>query len=727
MTSQPPTDEGAPRRRFWDLRNTSVATRLALSVLAVSVTSLLVTAIVGIVGVQGSANNVLENRLESVRSAKAAEIETFFRRARGQASRMSHSEMLADGVTRFTAAFAALERSVPEAARRAQERRVGAFYLDEFIPRLEEVRGEGVTPLSVTVGNPAGITLQDLYIASSPLEIGEKDLLSDADDGSAWTRVHRELHPLMRDIVNRFGLVDLMLVEPRDDTIVYSTAKETDFGTSLDTGPYSGTPLARLVDRVTDEGRPGDVFVSDFTLYPPSLDAPAAFLGAPLYDGERLAGVVVAQIGADDINAIMSRDWRQGLLGDTGEVYLVGEDGLMRSDSRLFEEDRSEYLRRIDEVDEVDESDRDRMESLGTTILLQPIDSEAVDEAFAIDDGITETTSYLGQDVLTAYEPLNVEGLDWAILAEQERAELRAPVNDYRTEALILTAAFVAALAFLAMIWANALIAPVRAISRALGRVRDGDLTTEVPAHGAREFHQLAGDFNQMVADLRTRTEQVERAAADRRDLLRRLLPEPVARAVDAGDRTLLDTVPQASVAVIVIGGDLNALARESSAERSRAFVHRLIDELDHVGSMNGLERIKVVGDTYYAACGLSSAHLDHAPRTVAFALEARDAVRALAESSGLTLELSAGIHSGAVTVGLTGGSRLVYDLWGETVSVAHRLSRVAAPGEILVSAATRERLPDEVETVSLDAEVGDHAAWRVEVAHVTESGTGER
>jgi len=721
LTSDLPRDEEPARRRLWDVRRASVATRLALSVLVVTVSSLILTAVVGIQGVQGSANELLEDRLESVRSAKAAEIESFFRRARGQVNRMSHSEMFADGVTRFATAFTALERSVPEAKREAQTRSVADFYLNEFVPELEEVRGEGVPPLSVTVGNDAGITLQDLYIASSPLEIGEKDLRSDAGDGSAWTRIHRELHPGFRDIVKRFGLADLMLIEPRTDTIVYSTAKETDFGTSLDNGPYSGTPLARLVDRVADQGEAGDVFITDFSLYPPALDAPTGFLGAPLYDGERLAGVVVAQIGAEEVNAIMSREWRRGLLGDTGEIYLVGDDGRMRSDSRLFEENPSEYFMRIGEVGEVDEADQRRMESQDTTILFQTVDNGAVDAAFAIDDGLLETSGYLGRAALTAYEPLNVEGLDWAILAEQERAELRAPVDDYRTEALILTAAFVVALTFLAMIWANALIAPVRAISRALGRVRDGDLSIEVPAHGAAEFRQLAGDFNQMIADLRARTEQVEAAATDRRDLLRRLLPAPVARAVDAGDRTLLDTVPQASVAVIVLGGELSKLARESSAELNRALIHRLIDELDHIGSLHGLDRIKVVGDTYYAACGLSAAHLDHAPRTVAFALEARDAVRSLAEGSDVQLEISAGIHSGAVTVGLTGGSRLVYDLWGDTVSTAHRLSRVAAPGEILVSAQTHERLPDDIETVATDAEVSGVAVWRVENVQIAE------
>lgn len=269
-------------------------------------------------------------------------------------------------------------------------------------------------------------------------------------------------------------------------------------------------------------------------------------------------------------------------------------------------------------------------------------------------------------------------------------------------------------------------MSPVRAISSALRRVRRGDLGVEVPGRGAREFHELADGFNEMVSDMRLRHSEVTAAAEQKRGLLQSLLPDAVARAVAAGDRTLLDTVPQATVAVFVIGG-LGELVHGRSVEESRDVVNALVNELDELTSANGLERVKVVGDTYYAACGLAAAHLDHAPRAVKFALEARAAVEPIGEASGLRLDLSAGIHSGTVTVGLTGGSRLVYDLWGETVSTAHRLSRLARPGEILISGETRERLPEHLVTAERDEQLGSHTVWTVEAEPVTESSVEER
>ena len=48
----------------------------------------------------------------------------------------------------------------------------------------------------------------------------------------------------------------------------------------------------------------------------------------------------------------------------------------------------------------------------------------------------------------------------------------------------------------------------------------------------------------------------------------------------------------------------------------------------------------------------------------------------------------------GAVTAGLVGDSRLVFDLWGEPVDDAAKLSQVSPQDTIYVSAGVRQRLP---------------------------------
>lgn len=106
------------------------------------------------------------------------------------------------------------------------------------------------------------------------------------------------------------------------------------------------------------------------------------------------------QTSAEAINAITTRSWRERTLGEalgeTGEIYLVGPDGRMRSDSRLFLEDPAAYLERIDELEQTEAEDRQRMELQETTILFQEVNSDAVDAALGMDDGLLKTSSYLG-------------------------------------------------------------------------------------------------------------------------------------------------------------------------------------------------------------------------------------------------------------------------------------------------------------------------------------------
>lgn len=715
-TSQNGTDGPRSGDGRWLTRNTSVATRLALSALVVSITSLIVTGLVsaGAIGERG--NDLLRGRLPQIAAAKSTEVESYLGTVMAQVASLAASGMITEGVQDFAAAYdelATLTRAETDAARLS----VGGFYLDEFVPSLNEVRAEPVSPESVAPGeNPATWYLQDTYIASSPLSPEERDLLADGRDGSRWTDVHVDLHPTLLGIVSRLGFADLYLIEPERGTVVYSTAKNVDFATSLDAGPHSGSALARLADEVVATGEAGAVSIVDLSNYAPRLDQPSLFIGAPIFDGDRLVGVLAVNLPTEDVDAIMTRDWREGRLGETGEVYLIGDDETMRSVSRAFVEDPGAYFDQITAAGTADDADVASMEQLGTTVLVQEVDADAAAAPQGTDTEPVSTTSYLGEDVYTADHPVGADTalgtLEWTVIAEQGRAEVDGAVNDFDRESTIFAAIFVVALTFLMVIWANAFVGPLRRISAALQRAREGDLETEVPASGAREFRELADSFNQMVDDLDARRRRVSQAVAAKLAMLRTLLPPAAVRSVGQGDRSSLETIPQATVVVLVAHG-LDELVRLRSAAGTREILHTLVDELDGLAEINGLERVKVMGDTYYAACGLDTPYPDHAPRSVTFALQAREMMRRLDAAESIDLDLSAGCHSGSVTVGLTAGSRLMYDLWGDTATTAHRLARVAGPGEILVSEETRSRLPAEEATRPAD-HAEDVPAWVV-------------
>src|SRR5206468_5402091 len=138
--------------------------------------------------------------------------------------------------------------------------------------------------------------------------------------------------------IDQFGYYDLLLVHPDDLRVIYSSAHNPDFGTSLSMGPYRDTALAGIAARGMTSSDPEAVFVADYSLYKPVKGAPAAFVASPISDGPSRVGTFVMQISTAEIDRVVSGNqaWEKDGLGKTGGVEIVGPDHLMRSTSRRF-------------------------------------------------------------------------------------------------------------------------------------------------------------------------------------------------------------------------------------------------------------------------------------------------------------------------------------------------------------------------------------------------------
>jgi len=689
------TSQADRRGRFGLTHRTSVSTRLATSALIVTIGSLLAAGLIATSGAGEQAIDLARGRLDTLAAERAVELEGAFAATRSNVASLAASQMTVDAISEFGRAYADLTRLDLDDIE-AEEDAQAVYYLEEFIPALEEVRGAPVDVVAFSTGTNAAATyLQANYIADNPGEEGERNIVTDAGDGSEWTEVHKRFHPTLRDTADRLGFADVYLIEPEADVVVYSTAKDVAFATSLDSGPHSGTSLARLVDRVRDTGQPGVAVLTDYASYAPAFDQPVVFVAAPVLEDGEQEGVIAVQLDRSVVAGLLEATWRDGLLGETGEVYLLGADQNLRSDARLFVEDPAEYFARIDDQGLVTAEERMRMEALATTTLIQPVDTDASRASSRGEQGRSADISYQGREVVTSYRPLDIPGAGWALLVEQEASEVDEAVNVFRRESTIVLVVFVVGLTFLMVAWANAFVNPIRAMSAALLWTREKGIAAEVPGAGVREFHELADGLNQMVADLTMRRRLVADALTRKLQVLQTILPPAAAERVGTGDRKLLDRAPQATVAVLLVEG-IDEMVGRRSAEEHQDMARQLIDTLDALAEANGLERIKMMGGAYHAVCGVGAPYLDHAPRALAFCRQAQLAVRSLDGSGDTHLDASAGLSSGPVTIGLVGDARLVYDVWGETVSTANLLVSRAATGEILVSESTKERLPVE-------------------------------
>lgn len=154
----------------------------------------------------------------------------------------------------------------------------------------------------------------------------------------------------------------------------------------------------------------------------------------------------------------------------------------------------------------------------------------------------------------------------------------------------------------------------------------------------------------------------------------------------------MVDTLQQVSIIFIHMLG-FTEMTQRQDAHQSAASLDELINTLDELAEHFEIERVKTIGETYVAACGLTSPRLDHTKRTLDFAIEALNIIRSydLEHDENLAMQIS--VNAGPVIAGVVGTKKFRYELWGETVNVARRVRQAAEPNTILVTQEAYERV----------------------------------
>lgn len=242
-------------------------------------------------------------------------------------------------------------------------------------------------------GAPAN-KLRQLYVTRNPYAPDGRRQLNDAGDGSRYSAFHASLHPMAKKFVTERGYYDFFLISPAGE-VLYSVEKEADFATNLKTGPWRHSGLGQVYQGAMALAGDDAVVVSDMYAYGPSAYQPAMFMARAMKDaGGEILGVLAFQLPIQTIRSIMQFD---AGMGESGETYLVGEDLLMRSDSRFSEE---------------------------STVLKKKVRTLAAKRALQGERGIMIQEDYRGVMVLSAYDSQKFDGFRWAVLAEIDREEI---------------------------------------------------------------------------------------------------------------------------------------------------------------------------------------------------------------------------------------------------------------------------------------------------------------
>lgn len=450
---------------------------------------------VGVISVRGSSNALersASGSLQAVRDGRKSQIEDYFVAIHEQMANFSQNEMVVHATDAFGKSFQAVakESGLETGDQSGVVASIHGYYDGQFRPRADEAGLHYRGAQTYTPADPNARVLQAWYIANmdnTAFEVGNKLSLDRAAQDVAYNTAHEQYHPQIRRFLESFAYYDIFLFDTKGN-LVYSVYKETDFATNFLDGPYRDTNFAGAVRSALGASRPGQIFVKDFAPYEPSYGSPASFISAPVYKDGELIGCAVFQMPVDVINGMMQQATG---LGETGQTFLVASDGRMRSNSRFAEEGT-------------------------TTIFNQEVKTSSVEQAFSGQAGVLTGESYAGQEVISAFTPLEftdtqgnvvpalTEALDWALFAEQEVSEFSAPARAMVMNTFWVGAGVAVVVVVASLLFALVLTRPIRDL---IARLRDmaegeGDLTQRMDDQRKDEMGAVARYFNQFVQQI---------------------------------------------------------------------------------------------------------------------------------------------------------------------------------------------------------------------------------
>ncbi len=315
------------------------------------------------------------------------------------------------------------------------------------------------------LGTNVGEKLTKIYIDGNPNPVGEKLRLDMGNDGSEYSKAHGIYHPWLRGFLEKRGYYDIFLFD-RDGNVAYTVFKESDFATNILNGTWKNTGLAQAF-KASIGAKGGEVAFFDFKPYAPSNDAPASFISTPVTDETgNVIGVLAFQMPIGRINEIMQTT--DGM-GETGESYLVGEDTLMRSDSRFSSE---------------------------STILKTKVDTVSVKKAMAGESGVLEIDDYRGVPVVSAYAPVEFLGTKWSVISEVDQEEIFAPLFWLLISIVVEVLILSVVVACVGIYLGRGISTPITRITQAMRVLADGDKTVEIPGNGRADE---IGDMSKAV------------------------------------------------------------------------------------------------------------------------------------------------------------------------------------------------------------------------------------
>jgi adenylate cyclase len=182
--------------------------------------------------------------------------------------------------------------------------------------------------------------------------------------------------------------------------------------------------------------------------------------------------------------------------------------------------------------------------------------------------------------------------------------------------------------------------------------------------------------------------DDIERERKRSDELLHAILPAPAISELKTTGRVKPRQFDQVAVLFIDLVG-FTAWCHEQVPERVVADIQHLAEDFEEIVHRHGMEKIKTIGDAFMATANLLNQHPDPVMASIHCSRDMANS--ALARPN--RWKVRAGLHVGPVVAGVIGRAKFSFDLWGDTVNVAARLSALAPQDAVYLSIEAYERV----------------------------------
>ena len=187
---------------------------------------------------------------------------------------------------------------------------------------------------------------------------------------------------------------------------------------------------------------------------------------------------------------------------------------------------------------------------------------------------------------------------------------------------------------------------------------------------------------HELVRDEQKRSEQ----------LLTAILPAHIAQRLKHDKATIAEG--HADVAVMFADiVNFTVLAEELPPKDVVSLLDVVFTRFDELAEKYRVDKIKTIGDAYMVAGGLAGDGRPYVDAVADMALEMLEQTRSDEAMQRHNIAFHLGIGTGPVIAGVIGARRFIYDLWGDTVNIASRITADAPSNHIMVDKTTYRRL----------------------------------